>query len=117
MRGLDARTGELFSYVDLEDRVPAQHRSRRIINPTTFFPCRAAWRPFAEHPVRLAAAAGAAEENLEHGHASRAVCGPGIGSHPIMYSVAAVSPSAVTVCPLHPARIPPATGRGWPKPR
>jgi hypothetical protein len=25
MRGSDARTGELFSYVDLEDRVPAQH--------------------------------------------------------------------------------------------
>ena len=30
MRGLDARTGELFSYVDLEDRVPAQHPLRAI---------------------------------------------------------------------------------------
>src|ERR1700730_5011628 len=30
MRGSDARTGELFSYVDLEDRVPAQHPLRVI---------------------------------------------------------------------------------------
>ena len=29
MRGSDARTGELFSYVDLEDRVPAKHPLRR----------------------------------------------------------------------------------------
>ena len=26
MRGSDERTGELFSYVDLEKRVPAKHR-------------------------------------------------------------------------------------------
>jgi transposase len=35
MRGSDARTGELFSYVDLEERVPAKHPLRvirRIIN-------------------------------------------------------------------------------------
>ena len=30
MRGSDGRTGELFSYVDLEDRVPAQHPLRAI---------------------------------------------------------------------------------------
>ena len=30
MRGSDARTGELFSYVDLEQRVPAQHPLRLI---------------------------------------------------------------------------------------
>jgi transposase len=30
MRGSDARTGELFSYVDLEDRVPAHHPLRAI---------------------------------------------------------------------------------------
>ena len=35
MRGSDARTGELFSYVDLEERVPAKHplrTIRRIVN-------------------------------------------------------------------------------------
>src|SRR5947208_17137037 len=35
MRGLDARTGSLFSYVELEDRVPAKHPLRvirRIVN-------------------------------------------------------------------------------------
>jgi hypothetical protein len=35
MRGLDERTGSLFSYVDLEDRVPATHPLRvirRIVN-------------------------------------------------------------------------------------
>jgi transposase len=35
MRGSDERSGELFSYVDLEDRVPAKHPSRlirRIVN-------------------------------------------------------------------------------------
>ena len=35
MRGLDERTGRLFSYVDLEDRVPATHPLRvirRIVN-------------------------------------------------------------------------------------
>jgi transposase len=35
MRGSDTRTGELFSYVDLEDRVPAKHplrAIRRIVN-------------------------------------------------------------------------------------
>src|SRR5215831_2809169 len=30
MRGSDTRTGELFSYVDLEQRVPAQHPLRAI---------------------------------------------------------------------------------------
>jgi len=30
MRGLDERTGRLFSYVDLEDRVPATHPLRVI---------------------------------------------------------------------------------------
>jgi transposase len=30
MRGSDERTGELFSYVDLEDRVPAHHALRAI---------------------------------------------------------------------------------------
>ena len=30
MRGLDERTGSLFSYVDLEDRVPAKHPPRVI---------------------------------------------------------------------------------------
>jgi len=35
MRGLDERTGSLFSYVDLDDRVPAKHPLRvirRIVN-------------------------------------------------------------------------------------
>ena len=35
MRGSDVRTGELFSYVDIEDRVPANHPLRlirRIVN-------------------------------------------------------------------------------------
>ena len=35
MRGSDERSGGLFSYVDLEDRVPAQHPLRlirRIVN-------------------------------------------------------------------------------------
>ena len=35
MRGLDKRSGELFSYVDLEQRVPANHplrKIRRIVN-------------------------------------------------------------------------------------
>ena len=35
MRGLDERTSSLFSYVDLEDRVPAKHplrMIRRIVN-------------------------------------------------------------------------------------
>jgi len=35
MRGSDTRTGELFSYVDLEDRVPTKHPLRvirRIVN-------------------------------------------------------------------------------------
>jgi len=35
MRGSDTRTGELFSYVDVEDRVPAKHPLRvvrRIVN-------------------------------------------------------------------------------------
>jgi transposase len=30
MRGLDTRSGELFSYIDLEDRVPAKHPLRKI---------------------------------------------------------------------------------------
>ena len=30
MRGSDARTGDLFSYVDLEDRVPSQHPLRVV---------------------------------------------------------------------------------------
>src|SRR5829696_7625524 len=30
MRGSDARTGDLFSYVDLEDRVPSQHPLRMV---------------------------------------------------------------------------------------
>ena len=30
MRGADVRSGELFSYVDLELRVPARHRLRAI---------------------------------------------------------------------------------------
>src|SRR4051812_16751201 len=30
MRGMDERSGELFSYVDLEDRVPANHPLRAI---------------------------------------------------------------------------------------
>ena len=35
MRGSDMRTGELFSYVDIEDRVPSNHPLRlirRIVN-------------------------------------------------------------------------------------
>ena len=35
MRGSDERSGELFSYVDLQDRVPAKHPLRlirRIVN-------------------------------------------------------------------------------------
>jgi hypothetical protein len=35
MRGVDERTGSLFSYVDLEDRVPAKHPLRvirRVVN-------------------------------------------------------------------------------------
>src|SRR5882757_8584743 len=35
MRGSDERSGELFSYVDLEDRVPTEHPLRlirRIVN-------------------------------------------------------------------------------------
>src|ERR1700752_69137 len=30
MRGLDGRTGSMFSYVDLEERVPAAHPLRKI---------------------------------------------------------------------------------------
>jgi hypothetical protein len=30
MRGSDERTGSLFSFVDLEDRVPARHPLRKI---------------------------------------------------------------------------------------
>jgi hypothetical protein len=30
MRGMDARSGELFSYVDLEKRVPAKHALRLV---------------------------------------------------------------------------------------
>jgi hypothetical protein len=30
MRGSDVRTGELFSYVDLEERVPRNHPLRQI---------------------------------------------------------------------------------------
>jgi transposase len=30
MRGIDGRTGELFSYVDLEKRVPAKHPLRLV---------------------------------------------------------------------------------------
>ncbi len=30
MRGSDLRSGELFSYVDLEERVPAKHPLRKI---------------------------------------------------------------------------------------
>jgi hypothetical protein len=30
MRGLDERSGKLFSYVDLEQRVPARHPLRAI---------------------------------------------------------------------------------------
>jgi hypothetical protein len=37
MRGSDERSGELFSYVDLEDRVPAQH-------PLRLIRARRAWR-------------------------------------------------------------------------
>jgi hypothetical protein len=35
MRGSDERSDELFSYVDLEDRIPANHslRTRRIVLP------------------------------------------------------------------------------------
>jgi hypothetical protein len=34
MRGSDERTGELFSYVDIEERVPQNHLRliRRIVN-------------------------------------------------------------------------------------
>ena len=35
MRGMDEASGALFSYMDLEDRVPAHHRQwviRRIVN-------------------------------------------------------------------------------------
>ena len=35
MRGSDERSGDLFSYVDLEDRIPARHPLRvirRIVN-------------------------------------------------------------------------------------
>jgi transposase len=32
MRGLDQRTGALFSYVDLEKRVPAKHPLRSVVN-------------------------------------------------------------------------------------
>jgi hypothetical protein len=31
MRGSDQRTGELFSYVDLEERVPAKHPLRVML--------------------------------------------------------------------------------------
>ena len=30
MRGSDLRSGELFSYIDLEERVPAKHLLRKI---------------------------------------------------------------------------------------
>ncbi|MDO8982648.1 MAG: IS5/IS1182 family transposase, partial [Cypionkella sp.] len=30
MRGMDEKSGSLFSYVDLEDRIPAQHPLRKI---------------------------------------------------------------------------------------
>src|SRR5215204_1325212 len=89
MRGLDARTGELFSYVDLEDRVPAQHRSRRIIKPTAFFPCRAAWEAHSPSiPSVLPPPRAPPKKTSNTGHASSAVWGPFWGSHPIVYSAA-----------------------------
>jgi hypothetical protein len=30
MRGQDGRTGSMFSYVDMEDRIPAHHSLRKI---------------------------------------------------------------------------------------
>ena len=47
MRGLDERTSSLFSYVDLEDRVPAKHplrMIRRIVNDVCW------WRSTASSP-------------------------------------------------------------------
>jgi hypothetical protein len=70
--------------------------------------------PFAEHPIRLAAAAGAAEENLEHPARQQGRLRPRLGLPP---DLAAFSPSAISASPLHPARIPPATPRGLPKQR
>jgi hypothetical protein len=38
MRGSDERTGELFSYVDLEKRVPAKHPLRLLLRRSTTKP-------------------------------------------------------------------------------
>ena len=64
MRGSDGRTGSLFSYVDLEERVPARHPLRKIrviVNAALaaldaeFARLYARRRP-SEHPARAAAA-------------------------------------------------------------
>ena len=44
MRGLDERTGELFSYVDLEKRVPAKHPLRLVRVVVNEVPVAARWR-------------------------------------------------------------------------
>jgi transposase len=46
MRGLDIRTGDLFSYVDLEQRVPENHPLRlirRIVNEVLVVLRRTVW--------------------------------------------------------------------------
>ena len=44
MRGSDERTGELFSYVDLEKRVPAKHPLRLVRGGRERGPVAARWR-------------------------------------------------------------------------
>jgi hypothetical protein len=106
MRGLDARTGELFSYVDLEDRVPAQHRSRRIIKPTAFFPCRAAWEAHSPSiPSVLPPPRAPPKKTSNTGHASRAVCAAAIRSC-TQWRLSRHPPSVLLVCIRHVFRLP-----------
>jgi hypothetical protein len=73
MRGSDTRTGDLFSYVDLEKRVPAKHPLRpvrRVVNDVLACP---RWRFFrglcGRRPAfdtARAASAGAAAAGILH---------------------------------------------------
>ena len=42
MRGSDKRTGSLFSYVNLEERVPARHPLRKIKSGRSYLACTTA---------------------------------------------------------------------------
>jgi hypothetical protein len=66
--------------------------------------------PFAEHPVRLAAAAGAAEENLEHRARQQGRLRPRLRLPPDRVRSGGFLAIRHQCFSLHPARIPPATG-------